>query len=504
MPYCKRCNKDYPVGVFCSNCGEKLVCEDERMDSKVSHGEIACPCCGSLTNPPGWAVCQACGTPSPKRAASPAEALADHPHAMNQFSLLIEAALADGMISLAEQAFLLKKGQELGLEESVITSMLQQVTPFMEQNMASSASRKVEKVTAKILHEFSQNNELDECSTLFSAALLNMDEGCPLYIYKMLSLGMSCLQICKDIILCVGGLLRDDSSFYVMPFFDVKKLKNAEFIPDSLRKNNKILFYYDSTIFGGGDEGFALSASALYLSVSSNKIYMIPYSIISDVYAKNSSIYVVCNNCDHIDINMRHDKQKKIIFLLKMLSHACYAAHSGSDFSGQVRKENLILLDSAIKEMDVDRCVNYSCRLIDIAENKSYIAKYILFKFGNIVSDDSSFYACPVYNRKKINNALFFNNAVVKDDDVLIYYDATFLGRGDDGFVLTSETLYSSTDCLSSIDYKDIDSIQKSEKSSNILVNDNKISLSIKEHVDRVLFILKVMSSIWKYTPRTI
>ena len=134
----------------------------------------------------------------------------------------------------------------------------------------------------------------------------------------MLALPSDKDQLCRDIILDVGKKIKDDSTAYLAPSFNMSKLCKAPFVNRAVQADEELLLYCDSTFFGGGDEGFVLTNKALY---SSNKLLgRVPYYAIDFVVGdmKNCSIKILRQ-----ELPMKHvsdERFKTLQYLFELIS----------------------------------------------------------------------------------------------------------------------------------------------------------------------------------------
>ena len=347
----------------------------------------------------------------------------------------------------------------------------------------------------------------EACRTQLTSALYHLDAKLSLqHIRNLIELGESLSSISTKIILTIGELIRDNSTFYVSPFFDVKKIKHASFIPPALPNNNDLLFHCDSTLFGKGDKGFALSPSALY--ASSKKLLMLPYTSLCSARELDGDIIIFCDNGTKILLGTKEKAVPYVTFMLNMLSlvwrfgrNDAPGLQKKNPTDQRSIKENTLLLDNSLRERDINSCVHYMHNILVINPDKQSLSRHVISQMGNMLEDNSSFYIYPFFNTKKIRNALFVQSAMKRYDDVLLYYDKTTLGIGDEGFSLTSTAFYSSEKTLSYLPYSSMHFIMEGKNSFSIKINGNELSLNDKKHRPDTIFLLELIVHIWRFQP---
>lgn len=339
-----------------------------------------------------------------------------------------------------------------------------------------------------------------DCIDLLTSAMRNKDiDESVRHVRTLFSMGEDLLHLSTRLILLTGNELRDNSSYYVEPFFDVKKIRNAPFILPMLRSRD-LLFYCDSTIFGRGTTGFALSPTTLF--TTAKQLILVPYSSIRLAVEHKGSVSVTCDNDITIPIPTGNHSAGSITFLLNMLSLLWRYDWSSTGTSRELNaaekrslKENTLLLNNAMTEHDLNSCTDYLHNLLALKPDRTALTRHVIMQAGESMRDDSSLYAAPFFNAKKMGAATFVSKAMEDHADILLYYDRTTFGKGDEGFVLTDTALYVSGE--NPLTYSSMRIIE--EEDSGIKINDTEFNLTNKGHRMGLLFLLKLLVLIWSF-----
>ena len=125
------------------------------------------------------------------------------------------------------------------------------------------------------------------------------------------------------------------------------------------------------------------------------------------------------------------------------------------------------------------------------------LSRHVILTLGAAVKDDSDCYVFPFFDAKKLKNAPFALPAVLDGQKQLFYFDNTMLGKGDEGFLLTDDTFYSSTRKMNVLPYASMTSTAHNRK--KFFINDVQVEASTSESkISALYFMLTVLSDLWK------
>ena len=496
MPRCPQCRKNFPEGTFCPECGTRLVKDEPETSASFAAPKVdPCPMCGSLSNEPGWTVCRSCNTPRPERPGSREQApSADFSEAEKPFSIALQTALADGVITRQEKAFLLDMGKRLGLSESYLDIVMKSLAPFMEpdepvkqerkipvsknvidseaspdaqsENTAHSAPRKepesreepAPQKAPEPVEETPARPDRPEDMSALTLALMDKSrtrESVLNAAKPLLRAGVPPKTLSRHVILTLGAAVKDDSACYVAPFFDIKKLKKAPFALPAVCRENKALFYFDNTVFGKGDEGFLLTDDTFYSSTKHMNV--LPYASITSTALNKKKLFI---NGVPIEASESEDNLPTFYFMLTVLSDLwkdskerhlagltnvtpktlrkflqLLSSYTDGDPYEQKKKlrEFRILLNSYTDSRVPDAFIGYVRRMLALHSDRDQLCRDIILDVGKKIKDDSSAYLAPSFNMSKLCKAPFVNRAVQADEELLLYCDSTFFGGGGRG-----------------------------------------------------------------------
>lgn len=486
MRYCPKCKERFFDGMLCPSCGGQLVHDGEDGDTRAAARS-----------------------------------------AREIFSLLVEATLADGVVTREEKDFLVEKGRALGLEESEVCSMLSRLDTCAEHDGSGRNTAMLHSVCELNIDKADPSDvrsyRLATCKALLAEGMDAMHTACFSYIDEMRALGEPSYRICEHLIRSMEKVFINEPSFHVSENIDIEKLKDNNVVPDILCENNKILLWINGPVM----RQFALSSSALFIAIGSKKIRMIPYSVMTNIllkrnendraFCRNGNIYIddieICFCEENIGvISVMREWIPQLLFLLKALSYACcsFQIHTPlSEFSEKpdMQKElhrfetvapKLLRFDTVIAQQVLVMYKKLACELADRCNDRQAVAAFLILTLLRPAVGDSSLFLCPEYNIKKLNNARFFQLAAMRDEDILCYYDSTAFGGGDNGFVLTSRCLYSSEKSLSMLFYENIQDVIV-VKNEQIAINQKKLPWIFRSHI-HLARLLEVLACLWKHT----
>lgn len=552
MSYCPHCRKNILQGTFCPDCGTMLISEDHN-DADYAEASSAnapevdpCPACGALINEPGWTICRACGMPHPERhhrqqseqasgapadhseaektssitlQTSPAdgvtmpqkgsrqapEAPADRSEAEKTFSIALQSSLADGVITPQEKTFLMDMGKRLGLSESYLEIVMGSLSSFMKADEATKSDSPrpamktvIDTTAAEPKAQGASTRQTDAMNGL-TQALKNRSRT-PQSILDaartLLSKGMSPRELSRHIILTLGSDIKDNSDCYVSPLFDVKKLKNATFAHPTVCNENKALFYFDDTVFGKGDEGFLLTDDTFYSSTK--KMNVLSYAAMTSVRADNKKLFI---NDVPIDASTSAGNISAFHLMLNVLStlwrdHEQQKEAGRSSEEKRKLKEYDVLLKNAIDSRDMSTCNYYMQKTLELSDDRDRICREIILHIGQKIKDDSSVYLTPSFNMSKLCKAPFVGRAIQADEELLLYFDSTVFGGGDEGFVLTNKALYSSNKALHHMPYYFMNVDKASDH--DIILNGSKLLTVSEKQSPWLKMIFELIVRIWK------
>ena len=521
MLRCPQCRKNFPEGTFCPDCHARLVKDEpERSASSAAPKVSPCPMCGSLINEPGWTVCRACGTPRPERLGSVEQApkpSAECSEAEKTFSIALQSALADDVISPQEKAFLLDMGKRLGLSESYLDIVMGSLSSFMVSDEAVTPERPaLEAVTdTTAVDQNAQSDPQDEAPVItnspedlssFTETLMDDDftaEGLRSVVKKLIHAGVSPQKLSRHIILTLGAEIKDNSDCYISPLFDIKKLVNASFVLPAVFNEDKGLLYFDNTVFGKGDEGFLLTEDTFYSSTKHMNV--LPYASMTSVELVNKKIFI---NGVQIEASSSENNITLLWFILLLLSDAWSSVEEMLNIdrsSDEQRRltEYYVLLKNTIDSQNDASFTYYIRSILDLYSDRDSLCREIILYIGKKIKDDSSVYLAPSFNMNKLCKAPFVYRAVQAGEELLLYFDSTFFGGGDEGFVLTNKSLYSSKQTLIQVPYHAIDSVSGNMKECSIQINGHELPMAYvsDERFKTLQHLFELISIIQKVTP---
>ena len=134
----------------------------------------------------------------------------------------------------------------------------------------------------------------------------------------MLALRSDRDQLCREVILYVGKKIKDDCDIYVAPSFNMSKLCKAPFVNRAVQADEELLLYFDSTFFGGGDEGFVLTNKALY--TSEHTLLRLPYNAIDSVIGDTKECSIQINGQELPKRFVSNERFKTLQYLFELIS----------------------------------------------------------------------------------------------------------------------------------------------------------------------------------------
>ncbi|WP_294446799.1 hypothetical protein [uncultured Mailhella sp.] len=525
--------------------------KDKTETSASSAAPVApCPACGSLSNEPGWTVCRSCNTPRPERPGSREQApSADFSEAEKPFSIALQTALADGVITRQEKAFLLDTGKKLGLPESYLDIVMKSLTPFMEPDEPVKHERKMPFSKNAIDSEASPDAQSEntahsapqkdpnpveetpvrpdrpEDMSALTHALMDKShtrESVLNAAKPLLRAGVSPKTLSRHVILTLGAAVKDDSDCYVAPLFDIKKLKKAPFALPAVLDGQKQLFYFDNTMFGKGDEGFLLTDDTFYSSTTSMNV--LPYASITSTALNKKKLFI---NGVPIEASESKDNLPTFYFMLTVLSELwkdskerqytgltnvhpktlrkflrLLSSYTDSRDPYEQKKklrEFRILLNSYTDSRDPYAFTGYVRRMLALRSDRDQLCREVILYVGKKIKDDFDIYVVPSFKMSRLCKAPFVTRAVQADEELLLYFSA----YGNEGFLLTNKALYSSNKLLGRVPYYAIDFVVGDMKNCSIKILRQELPMKhvSDERFKTLQYLFELISIIQKVTP---
>ncbi|WP_294446798.1 zinc ribbon domain-containing protein [uncultured Mailhella sp.] len=561
MACCPKCRKSFTEGTFCPACGTRLVpagpdVSDEAALSSAAPDIDPCPACGALISTPDWKFCPFCGNSHPKRRENRVQAQepsADFSEAEKNFSFALKVALADGVISPKEKVFLMNRWKELGLPEGCLDIVMGCLSSFMVSDDAVTHERPaletVTGITAAALNaqpeareEAAPRSEPEarqspveepaprkepesreepapqkapepveetpvrpdqpEAMSALTLALLDKSrtrESVLNAVKELLCAGVSPKMLSRHVILTLGATVKDNSDCYIAPFFDKKKLQHAPFALPAVCNEQKVLFYFDNTIFGKGDEGFLLTDDTFYSST--RKMNVLPYASMTSVRADKKKLFI---NGVHIHASTSEEKISAFHSMLTILSDLWTASkemqHDAlTDDQKKKIQEYSLLLNSAIDCWDTDAFICHARRILALRSDREKLCKEVILHVGQTTGNSIFLCAEPSFNMSLLAADSFVNRAVQAEEELLLYFSKA----ENEGFVLTNKALYSSEHTLLRLPLAAFDSVTGTREGAVIQINGHScpmVSLP-GDMFERLLYLFKLITIIQKLEP---
>ena len=543
MAYCPKCRKNVVQGTFCPECGTMLMAAGPEGPDDAAPFSAApvidpCPSCGALISTPNWKFCPACGKMHPERRENRVQAQepsADFSEAEKIFSFTLQSCLADGVISPKERIFLMDLWKKLGLPENCLDILMGCLSSFMVSDDAVTPERPPQKAVMDTtaagqkaqpetqeeaapmrepearqkpepVEDTPVRSDQSEAMSAFTLALKDKSrtrESVLNAAKPLLCAGVSPKTLSRHVILTLGPDVKNNSDCYVYPVFDAKKLQNAPFALPVVCNENKALFYFDNTMFGKGDEGFLLTDDTFYSSTKNFNV--LPYASMTSIHSNKKDLFI---NGINIDAFSSEKNIAALELMLNVLSELWKASGEMQQvgFTNDQKKkfqEYRLLLNSAIDTWDTDTFTGYVRRMLALRSDRDQLCKEIILYVGKKIKDDSSVYLAPSFNMDKLASAPFVSRAIQADEELILYFDSTIFGKGNEGFVLTNKALYSSEQTLLHVPYHAINAVSGNMKKCFIQIIGQELPMKYvsDERFKTLQYLFELISIIQKIAP---